>query len=147
MTTFSYPLSVKRVNPGATGVGAKTGSVPLYMSAIVSVGMTGTAVGATTIPLFVAPAGSRAVKGFIDVVTGFDNTANTNISLGVSGSAGQIMAATTANTAGRTDAAPSAAMVSANARVFTADTTIEAVVSITTSTVSAGQLIAYVVLI
>jgi len=86
MTTFSYPLTVKRVNPGATAVTAAQSKVPSYLTAVVSVGMTGTAVGTTTIPLFVAPAGSRAVEGFIDVVTAFDNTANTNISLGVSGS-------------------------------------------------------------
>lgn len=147
MTTFSYPLTVKRVNPGATAVTAAQSKVLSYLTAVVSVGMTGMAVGTTTIPLFVAPAGSRAVEGFIDVVTAFDNTANTNISLGVSGVDGQIMAATTANTAGRTRATPTAAMVSANAIVFSVDTTIQAVVSITTSVVTTGQLIAYVVLI
>ena len=147
MTTFSYPVKVKRVNLGAAPVNATVGKVPFYMSAVVSVGMTGTAVGTTTIPLFVAPAGSRAVEGFIDVVTAFDNTANTNISLGVSGTDGQIMAATTANTAGRTRATPTAAMVSSNAIVFSVDTTIQAVVSITTSTISAGELIAYAILI
>ena len=147
MTTFSYPLTVKRVNQGTAPVNAVQSKVPSYLTAVVSVGMTGTAVGTTTIPLFVAPAGSRAVEGFIDVVTAFDNTANTNISLGVSGSNGQIMAATTANTAGRTRATPTAAMVSANAIVFSVDTTIQAVVSITTSVVTTGQLIAYVVLI
>lgn len=147
MTTFSYPVKVKRVNPGASAVNSVAGVAPFYLTATVSVGQTGTAVGTTTIPLFVAPAGSRPVEGFIDVVTAFDNTANTNVALGVSGSNGRIMAATTANTAGRTRATPTAAMVSSNAIVFTTDTTIKAVVSITTSTVTAGQFIAYVVLI
>lgn len=147
MTTFSYPLGIKRPEMGADAVSARTGKVPFYLTAVVSVGMTGTAVGATTIPLFVAPAGSRAIEGFIDVVTGFNNTAATNIAVGVSGVPGQMVAATTANTVGRTATAYTAAQVTANSVVFSVDTTIQAVVSITTSTVSAGELIAYVVMI
>lgn len=146
MTTFSYPLTIKTVNPPATGVGAATGKVPAYYIKKVSVGDTGTAVGSTTIPLFVLPAGSRVVESFIDVVTAYDPAAsNTNLRVGTSTSTGIVFAATTVNTVGRRVATETGAQVSALGIVFSADTTIDALVSIDTSAVTAGEVIVYVV--
>jgi hypothetical protein len=50
------------------------------------------------------------------------------------------------NTAGRRDYAGSAAQVSTNSIVLTADTTVQAIVSIATSTVAAGSVIVHVVI-
>jgi hypothetical protein len=148
MTTFSYPLNVKRTNPDASGVGAVQGKTPFYMQRKVSVGDTGTAVGSTTIPLFVAPAGSRVWDAALDVITVFNPAAsNTNLAVGVPTSTGIIFAATTVNTAGRRTQTMSGAQVSANAVVFSADTTIQAIVSIDTSTVSTGEVLITVILI
>lgn len=146
MTTFTYPLQTKVVNPPVSGVGTTYGKVPAYYIKKVSVGDTGTAVGATTIPLFVLPAGSRVVESFIDVVTAFDPAAsNTNLRVGTSTSTGVIFAATTVNTVGRRTATETGAQVSALAIALSADTTIDAVVSIDTSAVTAGEVIVYVV--
>jgi len=151
MTTFSYPVNVKRVEPGLAGSTAMAdikGKVPFYMQRKVSIGDTGTAVGSTTIPLFVAPAGSRVWDAALDVITAYNQGAsNTNLAVGVPTSTGIIFAATTVNTAGRRTQTMSGAQVSANAIVFTVDTTIQAVVSIETSTVTAGEVLVNVILI
>jgi hypothetical protein len=150
MTTFSYPLEGKRPEMTESGAGAVKAKIPFYMIARVSVGQTGTAVGSTTIPLFIAPAGSRPIDCFLDITTGAnpgEAGTRTAMAIGVSTSTGIIYAATTVNTAGRRTYAGSAAQVSANGIVFSADTTIQALVSIDTSVISAFEAIVNVVLI
>jgi hypothetical protein len=150
MTTLSYPLELKRPNMGASGVGAVTGRSPFYMIKKVSVGDTGTAVGATTLPLFIAPAGSRVVNSFLDITTaanpGVGGT-RTALAIGTAASTGIILASTTVNTAGRRTYGGTEAQVSANNIAFTADTTIQAVVSIDTSVISAFEATIFVELI
>jgi hypothetical protein len=150
MTTFSYPLEGKRPEMTATGAGAVKAKIPFYMIATVSVGQTGTAVGSTTIPLFIAPAGSRVIDAFLDITTAADPGeagTRTGMAVGTSTSTGIIYASTTVNTAGRRTYGGSSAQVSANAIVFSADTTIQALVSIDTSVISAFQAIVNVVLV
>lgn len=142
MTTLSYPLNIKRPEMGATGADAVVGKSSFYMIKKVSVGDTGTAVGATTLPLFVAPAGSRVVNAFLDITTAAnpgEASTRTALAVGVSTSTGIILASTTVNTAGRRTYGGTAAQVSANNIVFAADTTIQAVVSIDTSVISAFE--------
>jgi len=79
------------------------------------------------------------------VVTPFDNT-TTNIRVGIPTSTGILYAATTANTAGRRAYAGTGAQVSANAIPLAADTTVQAIVSIDTSAVTAGSVIVHVVI-
>lgn len=148
MTTFSYPIEQKLVKQPADAVSARKGKVPAYYVRTVSIGDTGLAVGVTTIPLFVVPAGSRPVEAFIDVVTPYNPAAsNTNVRVGTSTSTGILFAATTVNTAGRRQATESGAQVSSMAIAYTADTTIDALVCIDTSAVTAGEFIVYVVTI
>lgn len=148
MTTFTYPIQVKQVNPPGTGVGAAVrGKVPAYYVAMVSAGA-GIAAGVTTVPLFVLPAGSRVIDAFIDIVTAFNpGASNTNLRVGTSTSTGIVFAATTVNTAGRREATESGAQVSALAITFTADTTIDALVSVDTSAITAGEVRVVVVAI
>ena len=153
MTTFAYPLNVRRAEPGLVPDPARvnsTGKVPFYLQRKVSVGDTGTAVGSTTIPLFVAPAGSRPWDCVLDVITAFDpgvGTTQTNLRVGTATSTGIIFATTTVNTVGRREAAETGAQVSALAITFTADTTIQAIVSIDTSAVTAGEVLITAILI
>lgn len=151
MTTFSHPLKVKRseTEVSAAAPGRVQGKVPSYWQAVVSVGGTGgTAASTTTLPLFVAPAGSIPVECYLDVLTVFNPAAsNTNLAVGTATSTGILFAATTVNTAGRRAYAGSGAQVSANAIAFTADTTIQAIVSIDTSAVTTGEVLITVVLI
>lgn len=146
MTTFSYPLNVKRPEMAEAGAGAVTARIPARYSVRVGTAQTGTAVGTTTIPLFVAPAGSTFYECVLDITTGFNNTAGVNMAIGVPTSTGILYAATTVNTAGRRAYAGTGAQVSANSIALTADTTVQAVVSITTSAVTAGEVIVHVVL-
>jgi hypothetical protein len=150
MTTLSYPLNIKRPEMGASGTDAVVGKSPFYMIKKVSVGDTGTAVGATTLPLFVAPAGSRVVNSFLDITTaanpGVGGT-RTALAIGTAASTGIILASVTVNTAGRRTYTGTAAEVSANNIAFTADTTIAAVVSIDTSVISAFEATIFVELI
>lgn len=147
MTTFSYPLDIKRGEPiGSDAVNQQTARVPAHYTVLLNTARTGTAVGATTVPLFVAPAGSRVYECVLDITTAYDNL-STNVRVGVPTSTGILFAATTANTAGRRAYGGTAAQVSANAIPFTVDTTIQAVVSIDTSTVAAGSMLVHVVLI
>lgn len=146
MTTFSFPLNIRNHEPpGPEPVNLVEARVPGRYSVVVNTARTGTAVGATTVPLFVAPAGANFYECVIDVVTPFDNT-TTNIRVGVPTSTGILYAATTANTAGRRAYAGTGAQVSANAIPLTADTTVQAIVSIDTSTVTAGSVIVHVVI-
>lgn len=146
MTSFSFPLNVRNHEPpGPEAVNLVEARVPGRYSVVVNTAKTGTAVGATTVPLFVAPAGANFYECVIDVVTPFDNT-TTNIRVGVPTSTGILYAATTANTAGRRAYAGTGAQVSANAIPLTADTTVQAIVSIDTSTVTAGSVIVHVVI-
>lgn len=148
MTAFSYPIDIKRPEMAASGAGAITGQVPVYYSVPLSVGATGVGPGATTIPLFVAPAGSRPFDCVLDILTGADSGAsNVNVRIGTPTSTGIIFAATTVNTAGRRTQTMTAAQVSANAVVFTADTTVKAVVSIDTSAITTFHSIVHVVLL
>lgn len=149
MTTFTFPIDGKRAEMGADRVGAVLGRVPLYYSARVSVGQTGTAVGSTTIPLFIAPAGSRPIDSWLDITTAANpdvGTTRTAMAIGTATSTGIIYPAVTVNTAGRRLYVGSGAQVSANAIAFTTDTTIQAVVSIDTSTITAFEAVVFVVL-
>jgi len=148
MTTFAAPLYVKPVNfAGDTGANVVLGKIPARYSIPIGVTQTGLAVGATTIPLFVAPAGSVFYECVIDVLTAYDQSgAGTNIQIGVPTSTGILFAATTGNIPGRRAFAGSAAQVSALAIPLAADTTVQAIVSINTSTVTVGSLIVHVVL-
>lgn len=147
MTTFSYPLDIKRGEPtGSDPVNQQTGRVPTHYTVLLNTARTGTAIGATTVPLFVAPAGSRVYECVLDITTAYDNL-TTNVRVGTPTSTGIIYAATTANTAGRRAYAGTAAQVSANAIPFAADTTIQAIVSIDVSVVTAGSMLVHVVLI
>lgn len=144
MTTFSFPLEIKCREPlGPEAVNQVQARVLTQYSIPVNIAKTGTAAGVTTIPLFVAPAGSSIYNCTIDVLTGYDNT-TTNITVGTAALADQIHSQVTVNTAGRRAYSPTAAQLSVNAIPFTADTTVVAVVSIDTSTVTAGNLLIHV---
>jgi hypothetical protein len=145
MTTFSYPLDIKRPEMDESGPGAVKARVPARYTTTVNIARTGTAVGATTVPLFVAPAGSVFYECVLDVVTAYDNL-DTKIAVGVPTSTGILYAAVSVNTAGRRAYAGAAAQISANAIPLTADTTVQAIVSIATSTVAAGSVLVHVVL-
>jgi hypothetical protein len=103
-------------------------------------------VGVTTIPLFVAPEGSRVYEATLDITTGYDNT-TTNFSLGTAAVPDRIKSPTSVNTARRQGYAPTAAQISVNAIPFAVDTTIQALVSIDTSAVTAGSVIVHVQII
>jgi hypothetical protein len=146
MTSFSFPLNVRNHEPpGPEPVNLVEARVPGRYSVVVNTAKTGTAVAATTIPLFVAPAGSNFYECVLDITTPFDND-TTNIRVGIPTSTGILYAATTANTAGRRAYAGTGAQVSANAIALTADTTVQAIVSIDTSAVTAGSVIVHVVI-
>jgi len=146
MTSFSYPLNIRNHEPpGAEPVNLVEARVPGRYSVVVNTAKTGTAAAATTIPLFVAPAGSTFYECVLDITTPFDNT-TTNIRVGIPTSTGILYAATTANTAGRRAYAGTGAQVSANAIPLAADTTVQAIVSIDSGTVTAGSVIVHVVI-
>jgi len=79
------------------------------------------------------------------VLARIDNL-DTKITVGTSANPATLYAATSVNTAGRRAYAGSAAQVSTNSIVLTADTTVQAIVSIATSTVAAGSVIVHVVI-
>jgi hypothetical protein len=144
MTSFSFPLEIKSREPaGPEAINLVQARVPGRYSVIVNTAKTGTASGTTTVPLFVAPAGSTVFDCVIDVLTGYDNT-TTNLSVGTAGGVARIHTAVTVNTAGRRTYSPTGAQVSTNAIPFTADTTVVAVVSIDTSAVTAGNVLVHV---
>ena len=147
MTTFSYPVNIKRPEfIGDDPVNTAVARVPARYSVVLNTAKTGTAAGTTTVPLFVAPAGSTFYECVLDVVAAFDNTAGVNITVGTPALPATLYAATTVNTEGRRAYAGTAAQVSSNAIALTADTTVQAIVSITTSAVTAGSVIVHVVL-
>ena len=144
MTTFSYPLEIKCREPrGPEAVNLVQARALAQYSIPLNTARTGTAAGVTTIPLFVAPAGSTIFNCTIDVLTGYNNT-TTNITVGTGAIVNQIHSQVTVNTEGRRSYSPTAAQLSANAIPFTADTTVLAVVSIDTSTVTAGNILIHV---
>jgi hypothetical protein len=144
MTTFSFPLEIKGREPlGPEAVNLVKARALAQYSAPVNIAKTGTAAGVTTIPLFVAPAGSSIFNCTIDVLTGYDNT-TTNITVGTAGLVNQLHTQVTVNTTGRRAYSPTAAQLSVNAIPFTADTTVLAVVSIDTSAVTTGNLLIHV---
>lgn len=146
MTTFSYPVNIRRHEfIGDDAVNTAVARVPARYSVVLNTAKTGTAAGTTTVPLFVAPAGSTFYECVLDITTAFDND-ETKITVGTSALPATLYAATTANTAGRRAYAGTAAQVSSNAIALTADTTVQAIVSITTSAVTAGSVIVHVVL-
>jgi hypothetical protein len=148
MTNYIYPLTVGRAEPsrvpapnGAVELASK-GLVPFHLRRKVSVGDTGVAVGATTIPLFIAPAGSRPYDCVVDIITAYDPaSSNTNLKIGTSALPSTMLAVTTINTVGRREATETGAMVSSNDIVFAVDTTIQAIVSIDTSAVTVGEFV------
>lgn len=150
MTIFTYPLNIK-VRPNepvsSTPADRVVGQSPFYLVRKVSVGdIGGGAIGATTIPLFVAPAGSRPINCFLDITTAANpgvGTTRTAIAIGTQASTGILYASTTVNTAGRRNYVGTEAQVSANGIVFAADTTIQAVVSVDTSAITALEVIVY----
>lgn len=145
MTAFAYPVKVRRPN---LAIDSDTFSALMVMAVqtTVNTSNTGTAAGTTTIPLFIAPAGTRIINAYVDKVVGYDND-ETKLQVGTSALPACIMAATSLNTTGRLSYAGTAAQVSANNIAFAADTTIQAIVSITTSAVTVGKSIVTVVLI
>ncbi len=146
MTTHIHPLYLRRPELGETAPNNVLGVVPARYSVVLDISKTGTAAGTTTVPLFVAPAGAKFYECVIDVVTAFDNlTGGTNVAIGVPTSTGILFAATTANTTGRRAYAGSAAQVAFNATALTADVTVQAIVSITTTAVTTGSLVVHVV--
>jgi len=147
MTTFAFPLDIKRGEPtGSDPVNQQTGRVPTHFSTVVNTGRTGVATGATTVPLFVAPAGSRFYECVLDITAAYNNT-TTNMRIGTATSTGILFAATTVNTAGRRPYAGTEAQVSANAIPLAADTTVQAIVSIDAGNPTAGSVLVHVVLI
>lgn len=147
MTTFSYPVNIRPHEPlGPDVVSQRQARVSGRYSVLVGIAQTGTAAGVTTIPLFVAPAGSSVYEATLDITTGYDNE-STNFNIGTEAAPTRIKAATSVNTARRQGYAPTAAMISVNAIPFTVDTTIQAVVSIDTSAVTAGSVIVHVQII
>jgi len=146
-TTFTYPVRTKRANEGLTAATSFDGRFTPAVQATINTTKTGTAAGTTTIPLFIAPAGSTVLNAFMDIRTAYDATADVNVQIGTSALPATIFAATTVNTAGRRTYSGSAAQVSANAVAFTADTTIQAIVSITTSAVTVGDILVTVILL
>jgi hypothetical protein len=146
MTTFSFPVNIANHEPASGSVVDLTQArVPGRYSVVVNTAKTGTAAGATTIPLFVAPAGSNFYECVLDITTAYDNL-DTKITVGTSANPATLYAATTVNTAGRRAYAGTGAQVSTNSIVLTADTTVQAIVSIATSTVAAGSVIVHVVI-
>lgn len=146
MTTFSFPVNIGRhEHISGDAVNMQDARVPSRYSVVVNTAKTGTAVGATTIPLFVAPAGSTFYDCVLDITTGFDNTAGVNIAIGTAAAPATLFAATTVNTEGRRTYVGTGAQVSANSIALTADTTVQALVSINTSAVTTGSVIVHVV--
>jgi hypothetical protein len=147
MTTFSYPLNIKTPEPlGPDVVSMRQARVSGRYSVVVGIAQTGTAAGVTTIPLFVAPAGSSVYEATLDITTGYDNT-TTNFNIGTAAAPTRIKSAVSVNTARRQGYAPTAAQISVNAIPFTVDTTIQALVSIDTSAVTTGSVIVHVQII
>ena len=144
MTTFAHPFYLRRPEIGEAAPNNVLGVVPARYSIVLDTTKTGTAVGTTTVPLFVAPAGAKFYECVIDVVTAYDNL-DTKITLGVPASTGILFAATSVNTTGRRAYAGSAAQIAFNASALAADVTVQAIVSIATSTVAAGSLVIHVV--
>ncbi len=146
MTTFSFPVNIANHEPASgSAVDLKQARVPGRYSVVVNTSKTGTAAGTTTIPLFVAPAGSNFYECVLDITTAYDND-DTKFTIGTSANPATLYAATTVNTAGRRAYAGTAAQVSTNSLVLAADTTVQAIVSITTSAVTAGSVIVHVVI-
>jgi hypothetical protein len=146
MTTFSFPVNIANHEPASGSVvDLKQARVPGRYSVVVNTAKSGTAAGATTIPLFVAPAGSNFYECVLDITTAYDND-DTKITVGTSANPATLFAATSVNTAGRRAYAGTGAQVSTNSIVLTADTTVQAIVSIATSTVTAGSVIVHVVI-
>ena len=144
MTTFSFPVNIRTHEPaGPEAVNLVEARVPGRYSVFVNTAKTGTAAGVTTIPLFVAPAGASFFDCVIDIVTPYDNT-TTNIAVGTAAVADRLHTAVSVNTGGRRTYSPTAAQISANAIPLTADTTVVALVSIDTSTVTAGSVLIHV---
>lgn len=147
MTTFSFPVNVRpHEPPGPEPVNLVEARLSGRYSVTVNTARTGTAAGVTIIPLFVAPEGSRVYEATLDITTGYDNT-TTNFNIGTAAAPTRIKSSTSVNTARRQSYAPTAAMISVNAIPFTADTTIQALVSIDTSAVTTGSVIVHVQII
>jgi hypothetical protein len=147
MTSFSYPLYIRNHEPlGPDVVSMREGRVSGRWSVVVGIAQTGTAAGVTTIPLFVAPAGSSVYEATLDITTGYDND-STNFNIGTAAAPTRIKSAVSVNTARRQNYTPTAAMISVNAIPFAVDTTIQALVSIDTSAVTTGSVIVHVQII
>jgi hypothetical protein len=138
MTTFSGPLLIKTNDAEGPG----TLKVTYAFQTTIDIGKTGAGAASTTVlPLFTAPAGTTFDNVVVDIVDAFDNLAanNTNITVGISGATNRLLAATSLNTVGRRAYAPTTAQISVNAIPLTADTAIQAIVSINTSAVTVGK--------
>ncbi len=144
MTTFSYPVLTKLAQVGGTG----TMRMVQGVRTTVDIAKTGTAVGATTVPLFTAPAGATIERILIDIIDGYDNaTGGTNMTIGVAGTPARYLATTSVNTARHISWSPTSAIASAAATPLPADTVINATVSIQTSTVAAGRVLLTITLL
>lgn len=145
MTAFAYPIVIRRP-PLAKDSDTFSARAVVAVPVTLDTTNTGTAASTTTIPLFIAPAGSRVLDAYIDKIIGYDNTNGVTVQVGTSALPACIMAATSLNTTGRLSYAGTAAQVSANNLAFDVDTTIQAIVSITTTAVTTGKAVITVVL-
>ena len=148
MTSFSFPLDIKnREPPGPDTVSQRQARVAGRYTVALTPSQTGTAIGVTTIPLFVAPAGATIYEAVIDVLTGYDQTGvGTNVQVGTAANVSLIQSAVTVNTARRQAYTPTAAQVAAINTPFAVDTTVVAQVSIAVSTVTTGNFLVHVVI-
>ena len=146
MTTFSYPLQVRPNEPGSAAVAQVAGRTLITYANKVSTGMTGTAAGATTLPLFVAPAGTRFYDCTMDFTTAFDNATALTL-VGVFAGSNSVVTSVTGTAIARKPGVFTNAQLSTNASPLTADTTVVAVVSINTSTITAGEFTIYTTII
>ncbi len=144
MTTFSYPVLTKLNGAGGPG----NLRVVQAVRTTVDIARTGTAVGATTVPLFTMPSGSTIERIILDVLDGYDNAiGGTNLAIGVAGAPARYVAATSVNTARHIGWAPTSANASAAMVPVVGDTVLNATVSIQTSTVTAGRVLLTVTLL
>ena len=132
MTTFSYPLNIKRTEPiGDDAVNQAVGRVHGVYFNRLNTTNTGTGTGTTTLNLFVAPAGSRFRTCTIDIVENFTNTTGVQIRVGTAGQVSLLadVSISLSTSTYRQAYVATQARVSLAAVALTADTTVQAIVS------------------
>jgi len=131
---------VKGKDVNLPSVSFKAGAVVVVPTSVTFAQFAAVSAGATTIPLFVAPAGMRVVDGYLDILTPATPTSGTTAQIGW-GSNGQIIAEASVNTVRRLTHSPTTSAVMVSLGVpFAADTTIEFKLSTSgTATYTAGH--------